>query len=222
MQNSTPNKSSLHPLIIAAAVAVLLFCAVGVAAMMGWLPSSKSSSEPVGSLTASDQLAGAPAAAVPLQAMAPQPSNIDVPRQPLAQAPAPVQVAQRDPQPAYAEPAPVQQRHSCSNCGVVESVRVVTHRAEGSGVGAAGGAVVGGLLGHQVGGGRGRDVATVLGAIGGAVAGNQIEGNVKATQSYNVTVRLEDGSTRTVHQSSNRWSSGDRVRIVNNDLRANG
>lgn len=224
MQNSTPQKSSLHPLLIAAAVAVLLFCAVGIAAMMGWLPSSKSSSEPVGSLTASDQLAGAPAAAVPLQAMAPPPSNIDVPRQQLAAAPAPspVQASQRDLAPAYVEPAPAPVRRSCSNCGVVESVRVISHRAEGSGVGAAGGAVVGGLLGHQVGGGRGRDAATILGAIGGAVAGNQIEGNVKATQSYNVTVRLEDGSTRTVHQSTNRWSSGDRVRIVNNDLRANG
>ena len=29
-----------HPMMIIAAVAVALFCAVGIAAMMGWLPSS--------------------------------------------------------------------------------------------------------------------------------------------------------------------------------------
>jgi uncharacterized protein YcfJ len=40
--------------------------------------------------------------------------------------------------------------------------------------GAIAGAVIGGILGHQVGGGRGRDVATV----GGAVAGGAIGANV--------------------------------------------
>ena len=29
-----------HPLLIAAAIAVILFCAVGTAAIMGWLPTS--------------------------------------------------------------------------------------------------------------------------------------------------------------------------------------
>ena len=38
------------------------------------------------------------------------------------------------------------------------------------------GAVVGGVLGHQVGNGTGRDVATAAGAIGGAVVGNNVAG----------------------------------------------
>ncbi len=37
------------------------------------------------------------------------------------------------------------------------------------------GAVAGGVIGHQFGGGRGKDVATVVGALGGGYAGNQIQ-----------------------------------------------
>jgi outer membrane lipoprotein SlyB len=103
----------------------------------------------------------------------------------------------------------------------VESVRVITHRALGSGLGAAGGAVLGGLLGHQVGGGSGQKIATVAGAVGGAVVGNQVEGNMKATKSYEIRVRLDNGSTRTFHQNSApRWAAGDRVRVVKGALRS--
>jgi uncharacterized protein YcfJ len=56
--------------------------------------------------------------------------------------------------------------------------------------GAIAGAVIGGILGHQVGGGHGRDVATV----GGAVAGGAIGANVgRGDQSYGQDVqRCED------------------------------
>lgn len=43
--------------------------------------------------------------------------------------------------------------------------------------GTATGAVVGGLLGRQVGGGSGRDIATVGGAIAGGVVGRNVQGN---------------------------------------------
>jgi len=43
--------------------------------------------------------------------------------------------------------------------------------------GGIGGALLGGIIGHQVGGGSGRDVATVLGALGGAVVGSQVGKN---------------------------------------------
>jgi uncharacterized protein YcfJ len=36
------------------------------------------------------------------------------------------------------------------------------------------GAVIGGVVGHQIGGGSGRDIATVGGAVAGGYAGNQI------------------------------------------------
>ena len=74
---------------------------------------------------------------------------------------------------------------------------------------------------EQVGGQKGRKLATVAGAVGGAVAGNQIEGRVKASRSYDIIVRLNDGSTRTFHQIEQpAWREGDRVRVVNGGLRA--
>jgi len=45
-----------------------------------------------------------------------------------------------------------------------------------SGAGAVMGALAGGVLGNQVGGGSGRDVATAIGVIGGAILGDQLEG----------------------------------------------
>ena len=67
-----------------------------------------------------------------------------------------------------------------------------------SGVGAVAGGVVGGLLGHQVGGGNGKKAMTVIGAVGGGVAGHEIEKQARATTVYKVTVRMDDGSLRTV------------------------
>lgn len=56
----------------------------------------------------------------------------------------------------------------------------VTHRRpvqdENRITGSVLGAVAGGVIGHQFGGGRGKDVATVVGALGGGYAGNQIRG----------------------------------------------
>ena len=212
----TTTTKSLHPLVLAAAVAVLLFCGVGTAALMGWLPSSQRDAQPLAASTSAEQLAS-------LQANQPQ-TNLQ-PAQPLAALPPQQQPARQPQQPPpqqyAAVPAPAPQ--VCSNCGVVEAIHEVNTRAEGSGVGAAGGAVVGGLLGNQVGGGHGRQLATVLGAVGGAVAGNQIEGSVRATRSYNIVVRLDNGKTRTVHQSAApNWRQGDRVRVVNGGLRALG
>ncbi|WP_219116332.1 glycine zipper 2TM domain-containing protein [Janthinobacterium sp. UMAB-56] len=208
---------SLHPLVLAAAVAVLLFCGVGTAALMGWLPSSHGDSQPLAASASAEQMASLqanqpPAGAQPLAALPPQPQQ-QAQQQPVRQ-------PQPQPQQQYAAaPAP----QVCGNCGVIEAIHEVNTRAEGSGVGAAGGAVVGGLLGNQVGGGHGKQLATVLGAVGGAVAGNQIEGNVRATRSYNIVVRLDNGKTRTVHQSAApNWRQGDRVRVVNGVLRAMG
>jgi outer membrane lipoprotein SlyB len=105
----------------------------------------------------------------------------------------------------------------------VESVREIKTRAQGSGLGAAGGAVIGGLLGNQIGGGDGRKLATVVGAVGGAVVGNQVEGNMKATRSYEIRVRLDDGTSRTFTRDSlDGYSTGDRVKVVDGQLRRAG
>lgn len=195
MQNYLGNNQQrrTHPAVIAAGVAVVLFCAVGTAAIMGWIP-------------------GADKDAVP-----PTPVAASAPVKPAAPVIRQVQGATQSSHAASVPAALV-----CSNCGVVETTRAFATQGEGTGLGAAGGAVIGGLLGNQVGGGRGQDVMTVVGAIGGAVAGNQIEGRVKSTQAYEIGVRLNDGSLRTVQQTAQpQWRTGDRVRIVDGVVRSN-
>jgi outer membrane lipoprotein SlyB len=108
----------------------------------------------------------------------------------------------------------------CQSCGTVVSTNTYKRAAEnGSGVGGAGGAVVGGLLGNQVGSGRGRTLATIAGAVGGAYAGNNIERNMKSVTYTDVRVRMANGGVRTfTEQGQPRFGHGDRVRVQNGRL----
>jgi outer membrane lipoprotein SlyB len=104
---------------------------------------------------------------------------------------------------------------TCAACGVVESVRYVEKKGEGSGAGLIAGGVVGGVLGHQIGSGRGNTAATILGAGAGAYAGNQIEKNVKKKTYWVVSVRLDDGSRQSITSGAKpAFKRGDRVKIV--------
>jgi outer membrane lipoprotein SlyB len=102
----------------------------------------------------------------------------------------------------------------CDNCGRITHIEAYTGHRSGTG-GAVAGAVVGGLLGNQIGGGDGKKVATVAGAVGGAYAGKHIAENSEKTK-YRVTVRMEDGHSETVTQSSvGNLRVGSSVRIKN-------
>jgi outer membrane lipoprotein SlyB len=108
---------------------------------------------------------------------------------------------------------------ACKDCGTVVDVRTVKKEGEASGAGAVIGGIAGGVLGHQVGSGRGRDVATVAGAAGGAYAGHQVEKSRKSTTSYQVVVKLEDGRTRTFsYADPTAYKVGDKVKIVDKKL----
>ena len=79
--------------------------------------------------------------------------------------------------------------------------------------------MTGAVIGNQIGRGHGNTAMTLLGAAGGALAGNEIEKNVKKHYSYRVTVRMDDGSFRTVSQSTApAVEVGRRVRIANGAL----
>ncbi|OGB06033.1 MAG: hypothetical protein A3E79_10105 [Burkholderiales bacterium RIFCSPHIGHO2_12_FULL_61_11] len=115
----------------------------------------------------------------------------------------------------------------CATCGTVESVVAVQRQGQVNGVAVGGttvgigtvaGGVVGGLLGNQVGGGNGKTAMTVLGAAGGAFAGNTIEKNMKKVTVYQMRVRMNDGSLRTIEQAS-AVQSGSRVIVEGNTLR---
>jgi outer membrane lipoprotein SlyB len=203
MPLASASKTRAHPMLIIASASLVLVCLTGTAALMGWLPSSVGAGA-----NANGPLLDSPA----LSAVAPAPA----PAKHVAATPA----AYR---PAHAAPVRRALAPVCQSCGVVESVREVAVRGDGSGLGAAGGAVVGGLLGNQVGGGHGKQAMTVVGAIGGALAGNQIEKRVRTARSYETTVRMDGGSYRTMTQTSEpAWHDGDHVNIVDGVLRMNG
>jgi outer membrane lipoprotein SlyB len=108
----------------------------------------------------------------------------------------------------------------CTNCATVEAVNVVEVSGDGNYLGTVGGAVVGGLLGNQVGGGDGRKVATVAGAVGGAMVGRNIERNQRRSQRYEVVVRYAgNGATQTLqYENDPGFRTGDAVRVNNGVL----
>ena len=134
---------------------------------------------------------------------------------------APVAVAQAEPK------AQAPRAVSCATCGTVESAVAVQRQGKVNGVavgnttigiGTVAGGVLGGVLGNQVGGGNGKTAMTVLGAAGGAYAGNTVEKNMKKVTLYQMRVRMNDGSVRTIEQSS-PVAAGSSVVVEGNSLR---
>jgi outer membrane lipoprotein SlyB len=75
------------------------------------------------------------------------------------------------------------------------------------------------VVGNQFGSGGGRTAMTLLGALGGGLAGNSVEKHIRSTTSYSVRVRMEDGKTRyfTYHEAP-PFQQGQHVRVENGTL----
>lgn len=102
---------------------------------------------------------------------------------------------------------------ACPDCGVVAEVSVTEKAGDSSALGLIAGGVGGALLGHQVGGGTGKDIATIAGAVGGAYAGKKIEEKVKTHKVWSVAVLYAGGSRQTFEFASDPgFKVGDRVR----------
>ncbi len=134
-----------------------------------------------------------------------------------APSPSPYPVAAATPAPA---PMPVAQ--VCSACGSIESVTPVTRstKPEGVGFGTVAGGVLGAVLGNQVGQGSGRTLGTIIGAVGGGFAGNAIEKNVRKETVYQVGIRMEDGSRRTL-ETAQAPAVGSKVTVEGSSIRSN-
>lgn len=109
--------------------------------------------------------------------------------------------------------------------GYVEAVEVIAAEPRSGlpGIGAIGGAIAGGILGNQVGGGSGRVAATIGGAVAGGVIGNQVEQHMKGpaqqATTYRFRVRMDDGSYQTLTQDRHdNIRVGDRVRVDNGQV----
>lgn len=111
------------------------------------------------------------------------------------------------PQPTFAEviaSKPVTEtiqtpRQECRNVTVTHRKPVQDeHKILGTVVGAA----LGGVVGHQFGGGSGKKVATAAGAVAGGYAGNQVQGNMQAGDTYTTTEQrcktVQDTSVNTI------------------------
>lgn len=175
--NSTATTATarIHPLMAGAAISATVLCLVGAASIAGILPNSRAMNAP------------APAVTADLAA-----SNLVAP-----QTVAPVAAPVAAPVVAQAEPAPVvhkkvvhrvaQARPASRNDDYAyrEPVRQQQQApapAQPNYVGIGTGAVIGGLIGNQVGGGRGKALATVAGVIGGGFLGNAVQNQVQQPQ----------------------------------------
>lgn len=106
----------------------------------------------------------------------------------------------------------------CKECAVVKTVNQETRKGEGGAVGVIGGALVGGLLGNQVGGGTGKTLATVGGAAAGGYVGNEVQKKVTSKKVWVTTVKLRDGSERRFEQEPQpNWAAGNVVRVNSNN-----
>jgi outer membrane lipoprotein SlyB len=106
----------------------------------------------------------------------------------------------------------------CHTCGTVQSVIQVKRKGEGGAVGIVGGAVVGGLLGNQIGKGTGNTLATVGGAVAGGYAGNEVQKRVNSKHVWVTKVRMKDGSIRSFEQEAHpAWAAGNVVRVQDNN-----
>jgi outer membrane lipoprotein SlyB len=109
----------------------------------------------------------------------------------------------------------------CMDCGVVIAVREMKQAGEGTGVGVVAGGVLGGVVGHQIGGGRGKDLATAAGVVGGAIAGHQVEKQARAKIVYQVDVKMDNGSLRTLTQAT-PFAVGAKVRVAGDQITQRG
>lgn len=97
----------------------------------------------------------------------------------------------------------------------IERVQISHRDYNGPGIGMVAGAVIGGILGNQIGSGSGRALATAGGAVAGGYAGNRIEQNTAGSRwADEVTVVLDNGDrVRVVQPSDGQLYKGARVYI---------
>lgn len=238
------SSSSLHPLFWVAGISVTLLSLAGIASLTGFLPARTApvaerpaivAAAPATEPVAAPVVPAAPVAVpqAPAAAVAKTPPVIHQPTAkkkvereiPLSQ-PSTGSGVPRDYVPPHAgsgvppdyvpSPATVSAPPApCLDCGVVSNVRQVTNEGKPSGAGAIIGGLAGAALGSNVGSGNTRTAVSIAGAVGGGLLGNSIEKSQRQTTSYEVTLRMEDGSTRTIASDTlPSWRIGDKVKLV--------
>jgi uncharacterized protein YcfJ len=197
----------MHPLMVAAASSVILVSVLGVAAITGVIPSSHGSAVTTSAQTATPPVVSSPNATTATATryvssdgqvleVVPGSRQVASARQATTTEvehvyrPAPVvhrKVVHHTAQNSYPQPAQSTRTYE-STQAVREYERpqsayapqqhpIQNYVSDMHPVGTGVGAVVGGLLGNQVGGGNGKKLATVAGVLLGGYAGNEVSHN---------------------------------------------
>jgi outer membrane lipoprotein SlyB len=213
-------KRTLHPLLTAAAASVIVFSAVGVAAVTGLLPTSKGSVKEVTPVAAAEAPAAPPASAAESAPTPPAVVHKPVKKRVVHTAPKALPAPAAAPAPTTVEPvaqAAPQPVIKPGIVGTVEAVREVTLDGKANGIGAVAGGAVGGVLGHQL--KHDSKLVTLVGAAAGAFIGNEAQKRQNASKHWELTVRFDDGTTQTLtSQNAPFWHQGDRVRLLDGKL----
>lgn len=190
--STPPTKQNKPALAIIAAIVLILFAGVGIAALMGWLPSWSQGGR-------ADELVTPPTEQLVNATDAPptgatQSSQYTANAGTVGNKPATTGTSaagstggSNDSEaPAGQQPG----KSVCANCGVVETVngqsRFKNDNADGT--------------------------------TPGAAVANKIESNTKDSKRYDIVVRLHDGQLRTVQTNQPIWRPGDQVKIEGDKL----
>ena len=101
--------------------------------------------------------------------------------------------------------------------GAVLSTKPVIIEGQRTDWGELSGVIIGGIAGSSVGEGKGQQIATTLGAIGGAVAASVVEEKATRVQGLELTVKMDSGKILSIVQEVdeiNQFQKGQRVRIL--------
>jgi outer membrane lipoprotein SlyB len=216
-----------HPLMVITATTVILTCLLAVGVMTGIIPSplTRDRATPEATVSAPAERSAMTGPNTSARSAAPAPRERTVERDRAA---ARERTAERPPVGSTSSSAASGTASGgsapkvaavCTNCGTVTSVSAVKKQGDAGLIGPIAGGALGGLAGSQIGGGSGKTIATIVGAAGGAAVGTEVERRSKATTSYVVGVRLNDGSTRSfTYGNAPGVQEGDKVRVVEGRL----
>jgi len=189
----------LTPLVIAAAVSVVAFAGIGVAAITGHLSMTQLSPNPfAGFIGMSKSPAPAIVAATKSSKSA---ANKSAARNPAGSANKPI-----DFRPGTRV---VGSKSKCGDCGVVDSIRAKEVEKENGGLVAAG-------LKNS---GQERGAVNESGRLPGLTNAAFTGGETRIAVNFVVTLRMEDGTVRTIYENQRPpFSIGERVRLINGSV----